>query len=60
VRFYGLLDHRGPEVIEFYVSREAGELELEEPLRDEPTWVGVLELVHVDFAGPEVVVLPLR
>ena len=41
------------EVIEFYPSRQAAQLELAEILADEPDSAGRFEIVIVDFTGAE-------
>ncbi len=44
---WGLADLFVDEVIEFYGSREQAERALDEVLRDEPDWEGMLEVVKV-------------
>jgi hypothetical protein len=37
------------EVIEFYVSREEADAELENVLEDEPEWAGEIAVVAIEF-----------
>jgi hypothetical protein len=49
---YGLADYRlndFGEIIEFYVSRDEADTALRDVLTDEPTWVGELGVVPVEF-----------
>jgi hypothetical protein len=54
VVFYGLLDRRIAEVIEFYPAREPAERKLAEILADQPGWGEILEIVRVEFDGADV------
>jgi hypothetical protein len=44
---WGLADRFVDEVIEFYGSREQAERALDDVLRDEPEWKGMIEVVAV-------------
>jgi hypothetical protein len=49
---WGLADHFINEVIELYRSREQAERALENVLRDEPEWEGMMEVVPVSAPFP--------
>jgi hypothetical protein len=51
VTFYGLADYRLDfgEVIEFYSSQAEADAALRDVLRDEPTWLGLLGVIEVNF-----------
>jgi hypothetical protein len=51
-----LLDRDQAEVIEFYPSREAADVELAAILHDEPGWAARFEVVVVDVTGSEAAV----
>jgi hypothetical protein len=48
---WGLADHFVDEVIEIYRSRELAERALDKVLKDEPEWVGMMEVVPVPAAA---------
>jgi hypothetical protein len=49
---WGLVDHFVDEVIELYRSREQAERALDNVLRDEPEWEGMMEIVPVSARSP--------
>jgi hypothetical protein len=49
VVFYGVVDRRLREVIEFFASRSGAETFIAECLADEPDWTDILTVEVVEF-----------
>lgn len=49
--FYGLVDLRLLEIVEFYGTREEAERAVRDVLADEPRWSDYIGLARVDFGA---------
>ena len=47
--FYGLHDLDTEEVVDWFLTEQEAEAALRDVLRDEPGWVGRVEVVEIDF-----------
>jgi hypothetical protein len=51
MRLYALTELHDPAAIELFLTEEDARRALEDCLRDEPGWRGLLEVKEVEFAG---------
>jgi hypothetical protein len=51
VRLYALVEAGDPEAIDVYLCEDDGRRALEDCLRDEPGWRGLLRIEEIEFAG---------
>ena len=49
MRAYALVETGDPEAIEVYLAEEDAQRALEDCLRDEPDWQGLLRVVPIEF-----------
>ena len=49
MRLYALTELHDPEAIELFITEEDAKRALEDCLRDEPDWCGVLRVEEVEF-----------
>jgi hypothetical protein len=49
MRLYALTELHDPEAIELFITEEDARGALEDCLRDEPQWAGLLELTEVEL-----------
>ena len=53
MRLYALTELHDPEAIELFISEEDARRALEDSLRDEPDWRGLLRLEEIELAGAD-------
>jgi hypothetical protein len=51
VRLYALIERGDPEAIDLFLSEREAQRALEDCLRDEPDWRGLLRVEEVEFLG---------
>jgi hypothetical protein len=51
MRLYALVEAGDPEAIDVYLCEQDAQRALEDCLRDEPEWRGLLRVEEVDFSG---------
>jgi hypothetical protein len=51
MRLYALVEAGDPEAIDVYLYEEDAQRTLEDCLRDEPEWRGLLRVEEIEFAG---------
>ena len=51
MRLYALTELHDPEAIELFITEEDAKRALEDCLRDEPDWSGLLRVEEIAFAG---------
>jgi hypothetical protein len=51
VRLYALVEAGDPKAIDLYLSEEDAQRALEDCLRDEPQWRGVLAVTPIDLSA---------
>jgi hypothetical protein len=53
MRLYALTELHDPEAIELFISEEDAKRALEDCLRDEPDWRGLLRLEEIELSGAD-------
>jgi hypothetical protein len=51
MRLYALIEADDPEAIDVYLAEEDAQRALEDCLRDEPDWRGLLRVEEIEFGG---------
>jgi hypothetical protein len=51
MRLYALVEARDPEAIDVYLCEQDAQRALEDCLRDEPQWRGLLRVEEVELSG---------
>lgn len=51
MRLYALVEARDPEAIDIYLCEQDAQQALEDCLRDEPHWQGLLRVQEIEFDG---------